>query len=269
MDSIAKTSLLTAAMRAVETERKGQGQLFQDPYAATLAGDDGFLILKKAIEASGDQPAIAIRTAFIDDQIKKAVANHYEQFVFLAAGMDTRAYRMDLSSSICIFEIDRPEVIAYKKKKLNEINTTCQLISISTDLNHNWIDLLISSGFQKNKKTFWLVEGLVMYLEEDQVNKLFDQMNMLSKPNDTLVLDILSQTLLQAPHMKNQLQFLADMGAPWKFGTDYPENFFAKWGWNCTLSQPAEFAPHRWPFPLVPRHIPNVPRGFYLVGLKK
>ena len=53
MEGIAKTSLLTAAMRAAETKRTAD-RLFSDPFAENLAGAEGFALLNKAIEASGD-----------------------------------------------------------------------------------------------------------------------------------------------------------------------------------------------------------------------
>ena len=122
MDAIAKTSLLTAAMRAVETKRSDeQGRLFSDPYAELLAGEEGTDLLKRAIAASGDQPAIAVRTYFIDQKIKEALQKGVRQIVMLAAGMDTRAYRFSFPQGTCLFELDRPEVLSYKQEKLKDV----------------------------------------------------------------------------------------------------------------------------------------------------
>lgn len=204
LDSISKTSLLTAAMRAVETNRTlEQGRLFSDPYAEILAGDEGKNILEKAIKASGDQPAIAIRTRFVDDKMSAAIKNGCRQIVILASGMDTRAYRLNFSQDICIFELDREEVLNYKSEKLlslkpKSVEPHSHLISIPVDLKTDWTSSLVKAGFKKSEKTFWLVEGLLMYLHEEDVITLFNRINSLVSKDDRLVFDILSQSLLKA-----------------------------------------------------------------------
>lgn len=269
MDSIAKTSLLTAAMRALETQRsEAEGRLFSDPYADLLAGDEGKLLLQRAIAVSGEQPAVPIRTAFMDQRINHFICEGVHQVVILAAGMDTRSFRLNLPKETVIFELDRQEVFAYKIEKLRDVRPNCIRKILPVDLREEWHEQLKQSGFKRNERTLWLVEGLLMYLEETQVRALFSRLSMLSSPNDVMLLDILSKTLLQAPHMQNQLDFLASIGAPWKFGTDDPEVFMKGLGWSANVTQPGEFAPKRWPFPTAPRSTPNVPRGFYIEALK-
>lgn len=269
MDGIAKTSLLTAAMRAVESNRSdAEGRLFSDPYAESLAGDEGKEFLQKAIAAAGEQPAIAIRTRYIDDKITEALKKGIRQIVMLAAGMDTRAYRLNFPNGTSIFELDRPEVLDYKQQKLINVQPQCKRRAIALDLREDWNEKLLQAGFQKGARTLWVVEGLLMYLEEAQVITLFERLNALSSKGDILLFDILSRTLLEVPHMKNQLEFLASLGAPWKFGINDPEKFMKDLGWEGSTSQPGEVAPDRWPFPVAPKNIPNIPRGFYVEACK-
>lgn len=269
MDAIAKTSLLTAAMRAVETKRSdSEGRLFTDPYAELLAGSEGFDILQRAIAASGEQPAIAIRTAFMDQKINEAVKKGVRQIVMLAAGMDTRAYRLPFPQGTRIFELDRQEVLDYKQAKLSHVQPLCTRTALAVDLRDEWQTKLIKAGFHRNEQTLWLVEGLVMYLDESQVVTLFERISELALSKDILLFDVLSRTLLEVPHMKNQLQFLASIGAPWRFGENEPEKFMEKFGWKTETTQAGEFAPSRWPFPTVPRSVPNVPRGYYAAAYK-
>ncbi len=270
MDAIAKTSLLTAAMRAVETGRSdGEGRLFLDPYAELLAGDKGNLLLQKAIAVSGDQPAIAIRTSFMDKRIEHFVSEGLRQIVILAAGMDTRSYRLNFPKETEVFELDRKEVFDYKNEKLNGMNTKCARHCLAVDLREEWQEQLIQIGFKSGERTLWLVEGLLMYLEEHQVIALLKRINTLASTNDVMLFDVLTKTLLEAPHMKAQLGFLASIGAPWRFGTNEPEEFMSGFGWNAHATQPGEFAPTRWPFPTAPREARNVPRGFYIEAIKE
>lgn len=269
MDTVAKTSLLTAAMRAVETRlSESEGRLFSDPYAEVLAGAEGFSLLEKAIAAAGVQPAIAIRTAYMDSRIESALKEGVRQFVFLAAGMDSRAFRMTFPNGTKIFELDRKEVFNYKLEKLGNIDPKCERMTLAVDLKDEWTNKLIEAGFKTQKPTLWLVEGLLMYLKESQVTNLLNQINQLASENDIMLFDILTRTLIDAPYMQNQLKFLESIGAPWYFGVNEPEEFMKKFGWDSVATQAGEFAPTRWPFPIVPRSVPNVPRGFYIEARK-
>lgn len=268
MDGIAKTSLLTAALRAVESKRNEDERLFFDPYAEALAGEEGFVLLKKGIEAAGDQPAIAIRTSFMDKKIAEALEKGVRQIVMLAAGMDTRAYRLQFPKDTRVFELDRPEVLNYKKTILEKAELHCERKALAVDLRDEWKEKLIGAGFKRGEQTLWMVEGLLMYLDESQVSTLFARINEIASSKDMMLFDILSQTLLEAPFMKNQLEFLKNLGAPWRFGVNEPEEFMKNLGWNAIVTQTSEVAPHRWPFPVVPRDVPHVPRGFFVTANK-
>lgn len=269
MDSVAKTSLLTAAMRAIESSRNdSEGRLFLDPYASLLAGDEGKDLLKKAIAAAGDQPAIAIRTKYIDDRFTYFLKSGGLQIVMLASGMDTRAYRMPNIESAYLFELDRKEVLDYKQEKLKGIKPFCKRIAVPVDLRDDWTAQLLKAGFKKGLKTLWCLEGLLMYLNESEVISLMHKINSISIENDVMLFDILSQTLLDVTHMKNQLKFLTDIGAPWKFATNDPVQFMKNLGWKASLSQAGDVAPDRWPFPTAPLNIPNIPRGYYVEAIK-
>ncbi|HVK60232.1 MAG TPA: SAM-dependent methyltransferase, partial [Bdellovibrionales bacterium] len=263
MDGVAKTSLLTAAMRAAESKRI-EDRLFNDPYAELLAGAEGASLREKAIAESGDQPAIAIRTAFIDKKVTDALKDGVRQIVMLAAGMDTRAYRLDFPEGVRLFELDRKEVFDYKHEKLQGVKSKCERKTLAVDLRDEWQSQLVQAGFKPKERTLWLVEGLLMYLEESQVEALFNRINTLASPKDVMLFDILTRTLIEAPYMEKQLKFLESMGAPWRFGVNEPEEFMKKFGWDAHATQAGEFAPTRWPFPTAPRNVPNVPRGFYM-----
>ncbi|MCB9073050.1 MAG: SAM-dependent methyltransferase [Bdellovibrionaceae bacterium] len=270
MDGVGKTSLLTAAMRAVETNRREvEGRLFVDPYAELLAGVEGKELLRRGIEAAGDQPAIALRTAFMDQKILAANANGILQIVMLAAGMDTRSYRLPLVKGTVIFELDRAEIFKYKNEKLKNIASQCRRHEIVVDLRHDWIFTLKQAGFEEEKPTLWLIEGLLMYLCENDVYALLERVSSLAASGDELLMDILSRTLLESPFMEKQLNFLKDIGAPWRFGEDEPEVFLKKYDWNADVMQTGEVAPHRWPFPITPRNVPGLPRGFLVHAIKQ
>lgn len=269
MNGVAMTSLLVAAMRAAETKRSDkEGRLFSDPFAEVLAGDQGLNLMRRALDEVGDQPAIAVRTAFIDEKFKNALNNGIRQVVMVAAGMDSRSYRLNFPPGTKVFELDQPDVLKYKDEKLAKVKPNCHRLAIEVDLREEWQSKLIEAGFNPTERTLWSVEGLLMYLNEAQVITLFERINTLASTNDIMLFDIFTRNLLEAPHMQKQINFLASFGAPWHFGTNDPEQFMKKLGWSVVLTQPGEYAPERWPFPVAPIHVPNVPRSFFVEACK-
>src|SRR5580765_5722553 len=115
MDGVGLTSLWVAAMRAVESERQ-EGALVDDPFARALAGERGFEILERGKGTTFvDLPVIPIRTKWIDERF---AASPLDQIVILAAGMDARAFRLDLHGKK-VFEVDRDFVLAYKRERIS------------------------------------------------------------------------------------------------------------------------------------------------------
>ena len=263
-DAVAKTSLLIAAIRAVETNRsEKEGRLFTDPFAEVLAGSEGFSILEQVLAEAGEQHGIVLRTRYFDDRIMHGLAQGIRQIVILAAGMDTRAYRLSFPDGTRVFELDRPEVLSYKQEKLGNTLLHCKRHAVGVDLREEWQSKLIQAGMNTTERTLWLVEGLLIYLEEAAVVTLFEKIDSLSVPNSILLFDVLGRSLLDSPFMAKQLQFLEKLGAPWHFGSDEPEKFMEQFGWTTVATQPGEVDPARWNFPTAPRHVPNVPRLFF------
>jgi methyltransferase (TIGR00027 family) len=268
-DAVAKTSLLTAAMRAIETNRsENEGRLFTDPFAEVLAGSEGFSILEQVLAEMGEQPSIPLRTRYFDERIMQGLAQGIRQIVILAAGMDTRAYRLPFPDGTRVFELDRPEVLSYKQEKLGDALPHCVRPTVGVDLREEWQSKLVQAGMNTTERTLWLVEGLLVYLEEAAVLTLFEKINSLSVSNSILLFDVLGRSLLDAPQMAKQLHFSEKLGAPWRFGVDEPEKFMEQFGWNAVATQPGEVDPARWHFPAAPRHIPNVPRIFFVEARK-
>jgi methyltransferase (TIGR00027 family) len=268
-DAVGKTSLLVAAARAVETNRsESEGRLFTDPFAEALAGGEGFSILQQSRAEVGEQPSIALRTRSFDDRIGQALAGGVRQIVIPAAGMDARAYRLSFPAGARVFELDRPEVLSYKQERLGETLPRCVRRAVGVDLRGEWQGELIRAGMNTAERTLWLVEGLLVYLDEAAVLTLLEKIDSLSVPNSILLFDVLGRSLLDAPFMAKQLRFIERLGAPWRFGTDEPEKLVEKFGWTAVATEPAEVDAARWRFPAAPRHVPGVPRIFFVEARK-
>src|ERR1700730_16306053 len=148
MTPVGLTAGWIAASRALETE--SATPLFNHPYARELAGAPGFAMMSITRSAmgmannSGPELYLSIRTRFLDDALLAAVGeSSITQTVILAAGMDTRAFRLNWPAGMTM---DRRTVRA--------------------DLAKPWIQHLLDAGFDPTRPAAILAEGLLMYLDE-------------------------------------------------------------------------------------------------------
>ena len=259
------TSLWVAAMRAVETERPDG--LFRDPFARRLAGEAGFTALARGNPPSGVQaPVVAVRTRFIDEAVRAALDAGTRQLVLVAAGMDSRAFRLEFPAGCRVFEIDRPEVLEYKSAKLGDATPRCERTTLPVDLRADWPAALRAAGFDGAAPAFWLLEGLLPYLLAPEVDRLLARVTELAAPGSEVLFDVASQAVLASPFMKERLEFVASLGAPWLFSTDAPEALLEPLGWDVDVVDSGVIGNQygRWPFPRVPawhaRRPPELPR---------
>jgi methyltransferase (TIGR00027 family) len=268
MDPVAKTGLLVAALRAEETKRPDR--LFDDPFADALAGEVGrsLLGLYRDSATSGTVPIIEVRTRWYDEAIARAAASGIRQFVILASGMDSRAYRLEWPDGTRVFEIDREEVMAEKARGLGSAIPKCRRVAIGGNLADDWTRELSSRGFDRAARTMWLVEGLLQYLEAPAVELIFERIDALSAQKSMILFDVIGRSLLESPIMAPTLERMREIGAPWQFGTDDPAALLG--GWKATVTEPAIIGNqwNRWPFPAAPPGMPGIPRGYLVEATK-
>jgi methyltransferase (TIGR00027 family) len=272
MDPVATTGLYTAMLRARESARSDR--LFSDPFAEALAGPQGNEVLTWMETRSpgvSENPIVAIRTRFFDDVLQHTVSEcGVDQLVVLAAGLDTRAFRLPLPPDLVLFELDRPEVLDFKAARLAQLGAIpcCQRIPIPGDLAGDWPAALQASGFNREQPTAWLVEGLLQYLTKTHVHQLLDTLSGLAVPGSWLFTDLVSHTFFTSPQLAGFLAMMAANGSPWQFGTDNPEGLVATHGWRAQVTRFGEDGASfgRWIMPADYRDDPESPHGYLIVA---
>src|SRR5882762_59445 len=130
--TISDTAVWMAVYRALETERRDP--LFRDPFARELAGRRGEEIARSKLCSKGATWAWIVRTYLFDELITEQVKAGVNTVVNLAAGLDTRPYRLALPSSLKWIEVDLPEVLEYKEQILSHRKPACALERFRLDL---------------------------------------------------------------------------------------------------------------------------------------
>src|SRR5246127_3336057 len=92
--NISDTARWVAVYRARETERPDA--IFRDPFARRLAGERGEQIAQGMRTLARADWSFITRTYLIDRFVSAKVREGADMVVNLAAGLDTRPYRMDL-----------------------------------------------------------------------------------------------------------------------------------------------------------------------------
>lgn len=197
--SVGATAVMVAAARAAETAR--DDALINDPYAKILIADAGtgaweYMLdddfIAKVAEADAELAPLfehmgnyqAVRTHFFDDYFARAVEAGIRQVVILAAGLDSRAFRLPWPAGTTVYEIDQPKVLEYKSATLaaHRIQPSADRREVPIDLRQDWPAALCAAGFDPAAPTAWLAEGLLMYLPADAQDRLFAQVTELSAP---------------------------------------------------------------------------------------
>lgn len=267
METVSYTSQWTAAARALESERSDA--LFNDPLARALAEPRGFELLDK-YGGGGLVEFVAVRTRYLDDAITDAVSSGIRQVVLIAAGMDTRAFRLDLPDDVTMYEVDHQALVDEKEKRLAQIGAPSPSVTVQrvgADLAGDWSAALRDSGFDPSQPTLWVPEALLFFLTEEQSATLMRTFADNSAPGSRVAVDILSEALLRGPATQFFLAALNADGIPWLFGTDDPVGFMAGTGWTVReLKEPGEpgAGAGRWPYDVQPREAKGVSRNWLL-----
>lgn len=268
MDAVSYTAQWTAAARAVESERADDA-MFDDPFARELAAPRGFELLDK-YGGGGLLSFIAIRTKYLDDSIEAILRDGtIRQVVFIAAGMDTRAFRLTWPADTIVYEVDHVGLIEEKRRRLAALDAkpTVTRREVAADLAGDWLPSLHAAGFDPEQPTLWVAEGLMFFLTQEQSQQLLEKLGSVSAPGTWLAVDFASKALLRSPFSRTFLKGLQEDNTPWLFGTDEPEEFLAGAAWKVReIKEPGHpgAGEGRWPYEVQPRERRGVARSWLI-----
>src|SRR6201987_4239718 len=183
--SVGSTALFVATARALEAQKTEP--LAVDPYAEVfcravagpaadvLDGKDPDHPLKTSDFGEHFVNFQGARTKYFDDYFRAAAEAGVRQVVILAAGLDPRPYRLTCPPATTIFELDRPQVLDFKREVLagEGVQPRAERREIAVDLRDDWPQALRDSGFDAAKPSAWIAEGLLLYLPANAQEQLF------------------------------------------------------------------------------------------------
>lgn len=206
-----KQSSITASgiaiVRAIESEKAEGVRICYDPYAAKFLNPWFYRFMRVFIDIGyaertgvGVQGFLVARCRYIDDLLRTSLDEGLQQLVILGAGYDSRAYRFErLRQGVKVFEVDFPATqqvkIKIAKKVIGELPNFVSYVAV--DFNHETLEQrLPESGYDEEKRTLFIWEGVVMYLTPEAVDGTLRFISQHSEAGSQVVFDYIYTALL-------------------------------------------------------------------------
>jgi methyltransferase (TIGR00027 family) len=236
--------VVTAATRVVEMYQPEAQRLFDDPLAYRLLPFGWRLFLRLAYlpglrqlflavrerRMPGSLGSILCRTRYLDDVLKKSLAQGLDQIVILGAGFDTRAYRIDGMNNVGVFEVDLPGWRQAKETRLEKVlgavPANVSLVGIDFD-RQDLGGALSAAGFGAGERTLFIWEGVTQYLTADAVTNTLAFVSGISGAGSSIVFTYVRRGIVDGTDrpewMGALLSFASKVGSPMTFGLDQAE----------------------------------------------
>jgi methyltransferase (TIGR00027 family) len=270
--SVGSTALFVATARALEAQKPDP--LAVDPFAEVfchaVGGDVADVLHGKNPEHELKKPGWGehfvnfqgARTRYFDDYFRRAADAGVRQVVILAAGLDSRAYRLPWPDGTTIFELDRPQVLDFKREVLAEqgAKPNAERREVAIDLREDWPQALQDRGFDGAKPSAWIAEGLLIYLPAAAEQQLFTGIDALAASASHVAVEDgtpMSRDEYRPPSRKS-VRVISGCGPNWSTtsGTRRPTSGSASTAgprsrlrWRTTYVTWAVQCPHRIPRP--------------------
>ena len=132
-----------------------------------------------------------LRKRYIEDTVLKAIADGTTQVINIGAGFDTLAWRLQKQHThVNFIEIDHPATSKIKTKALHELEDSLpNMHFLAVDLGEESLENVLGnfSGFEPERETLFICEGVLMYLKEEDVIRLLEALKKLTQHKVHLV----------------------------------------------------------------------------------
>jgi methyltransferase (TIGR00027 family) len=235
-----RTSILTAAARAFGSREPDASVRNPDWVAGLLIGPAELALIadhpvSKALDMDFQEAIydpdifgfawlMLVRTRFIDELMDRAVRGGATQVVILGAGFDTRAHRFaELLKDVAVIEVDYGATQEYKKRRVEAAlgGTPPNVVYAPIDFTRESLaEVLRRAGFEPGRKTYYICEGVSMYVPEEGMKETLRAIAAESAPGSALLLEYLNRDMLESmtKYPTGVIKNAFDWGEPFVFG---------------------------------------------------
>jgi methyltransferase (TIGR00027 family) len=174
---------------------------------------------------------VIARTKYIDAVFQQALADRFDQILIFGAGFDTRALRFqDQARETKIFELDIPTTQNAKTRQYQKrgLSVPANVVFISIDFDKESLPVkLEQAAFGKNRRSLLVLEGLLMYLQRESVDKTFRTLQDFAGDGSEIVFDYVYASVLRHENIyygeRGIVESVEKAGEQWHFGIEKGE----------------------------------------------
>lgn len=227
MNPISNTAYYCCGVRMQDAE--SDNPVCGDIYAKNFMNEEGLRIFEDFKNETYPNASSIARPRIIDDFLRQELlANPKLCVVLIGAGFDSRAFRLKGGTWV---ELDEPQVILYKNERLPAENCENELQRISIDFSTDSLEEKLSP-FTSQSSVVFIIEGVFMYLDESEIEKLLQTLHRLF-PQHKLICDLMSRKFFER-YSKKLHEKIAGIGTTFKITAAKPEQIFLQNGYRCT-----------------------------------
>lgn len=169
---------------------------------------------------------VMARTENFDRHFLRVLDEEIPQIVLLGAGYDSRPYRFSGKlKNTRIFELDvsttQSQKIACLKKSKTPIPDNVSFVSINFN-KHSLKEVLLNAGFQSDRRTLFLWEGVSMYLSSHAVDDTLKFVRSYSPAGSELLFDYIYRSVIEGDYSyygaAENVESVAALSEPYTFG---------------------------------------------------
>ena len=234
-----RTSEGNTAVRAREMRRPPAERICHDPYAEHFLGPFHRALRKYPLlglaygwlgqyRYPGLRGGILARARYIDERLATALDEGVEQLVILGAGNDTRAYRLGAKvGELKVFEVDHPSTQQAKTVKLRTLfgKIPPHVAYVPVDFCRDDLGRRLgAAGYHPGKKTLFIWEGVIYYLDAAAVDTLLNFVTGNSGSGSSIIFDYFPPSVIDGSsehkEARNLRKRVSRYGEPFTFGID-------------------------------------------------
>ena len=226
------------------------GGIFEDPYAARIAGEHGIALAGRFCEKLPQLGGmVAARTRHLDMQILEFARSGGRDVILLGAGYDMRPFRLRLPAGTRVYELDFPTVLSDRQRRLDECGARepegLRRIQVPLDLRATPLATAMEGIVDPTDPIFIAWEGMSMYFEEPEVRRILRGIfPLLSNNRSRLWMDCVDEQAVVTPEIfpevKQFMQGMQLLGEPFVFGMKSVSGFMESNGFRCHEVVPSD-----------------------------
>ena len=138
-----------------------------------------------------------LRKRWIEEAVRAGLEDGCEQVVVIGAGFDTLALRLCVEfPRVRFIEIDHPATQKYKRLAVEQGGQAGILQFIAADLACERLQDVLSAGqgFRTDARSTFVIEGLLMYLSDDDLARVFRSLRAVNLASGRFVFTVMEPT---------------------------------------------------------------------------